>query len=230
MIDLVLAFYLVFILPVRHLWRSVRPSTAPKRPLAQRYVATIRDVCLLLVAMLACCWWNGYSAVDLGLTLPASGVPLWCLGAAVIGMAILLASTYRSTSKMTDAKRVEMLDRMRDSGMPTTSEELRLCVLLAFALGGGWELLYRGFLLLALKPYIGVWGAVALSGLAYGAAHGYKNPKQFALSIVMALAFAVAYALSGSLWWLMVIHIVLPLNGALTSWQLHARRPALQLD
>jgi membrane protease YdiL (CAAX protease family) len=49
-------------------------------------------------------------------------------------------------------------------------------------LGAGWELLYRGFLLLVLTPSIGAWGAVAVSGLSYGAAHGYKNPKQFSLA------------------------------------------------
>ncbi|MYM24343.1 CPBP family intramembrane metalloprotease [Duganella sp. FT135W] len=227
MIALALAFYLVFILPGRHLWRSVRPDDAPKPALTQRYLLSIRDIGLTLLVLLAICWWNGYSAADMGLAAPTSGAPLWYLVAAVVAMTALLAGSAIQSARMTPEKVTEALDKGRDTGMPADADELRLFAILVLSLGAGWELLYRGFLLLVLTPYIGTWGAVAVSGLTYGAAHGYKNPRQFTLSVVSALLFAAGYALSGSLWWLMVIHIGMPLSGAVSMIQL--RRRELQL-
>lgn len=223
MIELALAFYLVFFLPIRHVWRSLRPNDAPKRELIPRYLESMRDIGLTLLVLLAICWWNGYSAADMGLSAPVSGAPLWCLVVAAVAMTVLLVGGAIQTARMPPAKARETLDQGADAGMPTSAAELRLFLPLAVMIGGGWELLYRGFLLLVLTPYIGGWGAVAVSGLAYGAAHGYKNPKQFSLSVASALLFAAGYLLSGSLWWLMVIHIVLPLSGAVSMAQLRQR-------
>jgi membrane protease YdiL (CAAX protease family) len=216
MIELALAFYLVFILPGRHIWRSIRPDDKPKRPVAERYLSSMRDIGLTLLVLLAICWWNGYSAADMGLSAPVAGAPLWCLIAAAVAMTALLAGSVIQVARMTPEKQTEMQEKGSAVGMPASAAELRLFLPLAVMLGAGWELLYRGFLLLVLTPYIGAWGAVAASGLSYGAAHGYKNPRQFSLSVVSALAFATAYLLTGSLWWLMVIHIILPLSGAVS--------------
>ena len=54
--------------------------------------------------------------------------------------------------------------------------------------------------------------AVALAAIAYGAGHGYKNAKQFAGSIAAAFAFTIGYALTGSLWWLIVLHAAAPVS------------------
>lgn len=220
MLTLALAFYLVLVLPTRHLYRSIHPRQGPQRTIRQRYLLSIREIGLLLLALLFICWWHGYGAADMGLALPAAGVPLWCLLAATTAMAALLIANYISTRKMAPDKRATLLQRARDGAMPTTPADLRLFGLVVLFIGAGWELLYRGFLVLALTPYIGVWPTVLLSGLSYGAAHGYKSPMQFALSILSALLFATGYVLSGSLWWLMVIHIVLPLTNAITTQQL----------
>lgn len=75
----------------------------------------------------------------------------------------------------------------------------------------GWEILYRGFILL-LTPNTGLPIAITISALAYGIAHGYRSPKQLIASIVSAFAFTIAYALTHSLWWLIVIHAGLPLS------------------
>ena len=77
---------------------------------------------------------------------------------------------------------------------------------------GGWEMLYRGFLLLVLTPVIGLPLAIAASALAYGIGHGYTNPKQLAGSIVSAFLFTIAFAWTQSLWWLVLLHVFIPLS------------------
>lgn len=52
--------------------------------------------------------------------------------------------------------------------------------------------------------------AVVLAAVSYGAGHGYKSFKQFAGSIGVSLAFTIGYALTGSLWWLIVLHAAAP--------------------
>ena len=58
---------------------------------------------------------------------------------------------------------------------------------------------------------------------AYGAAHGYKNPRQFAGSIAASFAFAIGYALTGSLWWLIVLHAAAPVTMLFTVKKIQAR-------
>jgi hypothetical protein len=88
---------------------------------------------------------------------------------------------------------------------------------------GMWGLAIAATLLVALyfverlmearmMPNTGVPLAVVLAALAYGAAHGYHNPRHFFGSIAMALGFATAYALTGSLWWLIVLHASVPVS------------------
>lgn len=74
-------------------------------------------------------------------------------------------------------------------------------------------MLYRGYLWWILAPLLGSVGAVLVMGLSYGLAHGYRGRGALAASVVSALLFAAAYALTHSLWWLIVIHTGLPLVG-----------------
>jgi membrane protease YdiL (CAAX protease family) len=234
LLDPALAFYLVFILPGMHLWRSLRPADGPKRPRSQRYLSTIRQIALLLLALALVCWLGGHSPSELGLGMPSTA-GLWALAAAT---GILLALHYYGSMrmhKMDPAKRAEAIEKIRhEEGMPRTRQELRLFILLALCIGAGWELLYRGFLLMALTPWIGVWGAVMVAAVAYGAAHGYRNAKQFIGSIGMSLLFTVGYVLTESLWWLMLLHAGLPLLTAIGHIKIRNAEavppPTIQLD
>ncbi|UUZ47953.1 CPBP family intramembrane metalloprotease [Massilia sp. B-10] len=77
-------------------------------------------------------------------------------------------------------------------------------------IGVGWELLYRGFLMLVLPGVLGTVGAILATSIAYGVSHGYKNRGQFVGSIISAFLFTMGYVLSHSLWWLIVLHLLAP--------------------
>jgi len=227
MAELALALYLVLIFPGWQLWRSLRPAAGPKRPRRQRYLSSIRDIVLLLLALAAVCWWNGYPPAALGLAAPA-GIGLWLLAATALALLTLYYFGAMRTHKMKPAKRAEAVEKIRhEEGMPRTPEEMRLFVLLVLCIGGGWEVLYRGFLMLVLTPLIGVWGAVLVAAVAYGVAHGYQNPKQLILSIGMALLFTTGYVLTGSLWWLMLLHAGLPLITAIGHRKIRSEEAAM---
>ncbi len=220
--DLLLAVYLLLVLPCQALWRSLRPSGRPRVPLLQRYRKNIVSIAIALAVLAVSMCWNGRSPADLGLELPLSGTGLWCL---VISALALLAAHFGSQlweRNMAPDKRAAQQAKLRtqlqaNDLMPRSVEELRAFAVLSLFVGCGWELLYRGFLLLVLPPLTGIAGALILSAVAYGAAHGYTSVKQFTAGVVSALVLTIAYALSHSLWWLMLIHCAFGWFAALAS-------------
>jgi membrane protease YdiL (CAAX protease family) len=234
MAEIALAFYLVFILPGMQLRRSLRPVEGPKRSRTQRYLSTIRQIALLLLALAAVCWWNGYTPAALGLSAPTAGPALWSLTGVAIALPVLHFVGKMFENKMDPAKRAAAQGKiLANQGFPRTPAELRLFILLMLFVAVGWELLYRGFLMLALTPLIGTWGAVAVAAVAYGAGHGYQGAKPFAGAIVSALLFTVGYVLTDSLWWLMLVHFAMPMAIPIGYYKLMrepAPPPEMQLD
>lgn len=205
MLDHILAFLLLVVIPARALWRS-RTRRLNQEPKTTRYLTTIGLVGGLL-AFLVLDWHVARRPVEaLGLGIPSATPALVGLAITVTlltALAILVRRKAGEGSAIAERARRELL--------PATPNEVRLFLLLTMAVGFGWEVLYRGFLLFYLPAHVGLAAAVVASAVAYGAAHGFKSPGQFVGSIVAALAFAVGYALTDNLWWLIVLHTGLPL-------------------
>lgn len=205
MLDHILALLLLVVIPARALWRSwtTRSTQGSK---TTRYLTTIGLVGGLLAFIVLDWHVAGRPLEALGLGIPAATpalVGLAITAALLAALAVLVRRKAGEGSAIAERARRELL--------PETPNEVRLFLLLTLAVGFGWEVLYRGFLLFYLPPHIGLAAAVVASAIAYGAAHGFKSPGQFAGSIVAALAFAVGYALTDNLWWLIVLHTGLPL-------------------
>ena len=160
----------------------------------------------VLMAALGAIWWqSGRSVAALGLDWPI-GTGGWIgLAIALLLVVVLAIAAVRmqSTPPLSASKPT----------LPRGAAERRWYILFAFAAGIGWEVLYRGYLWWALTPVLGAIGAIAVMGTAYGVAHGYRGLRPFAGALISALLFATGYALTQSLWWLIVIHIALPLFG-----------------
>lgn len=227
--DLTLALYLLLILPGRQLWRSLHKTDRPPLSRLQRYQKSSTGLAGLLLALAFCAWWHGHGPAALGLEWPLSAAGGWCLAGAALLLLVMDGGGRLWEKKMTPQQHADLQAKMLDNDMlPRSPAELRSFLLMALLIGAGWELLYRGFLMLVLAPYMGAAAAVILSALAYGAAHGYQNPKQITLSIVSALLFACGYALTHSLWWLMLIHAALPLLAVASSYKVLRRADAAQ--
>lgn len=223
--DLLLAAYLLGFMPARSLWQSLNNSPASER--TSRYSTTIAEIAMLLKGLVLVSFLAGRSAESLGLDWPLSGAGLWGLAGAVVVLAGLWLASNMSGRSLTAEQRAEREAKVLEhDAMPTTGHELRMFLLTSLFVGAGWELLYRGFLLSVLIPYIDVIPAIAASAVAYGLAHGYKNPRQLIGSIVAALLFTVAYYLTQSLWWLMMIHAGFGIIIALAAYKVARNIPA----
>lgn len=219
MLDLILAAYLFFVLPGMQLWRSLRKKkkNPAERDAAARkahFYKTLRFILVPVLAMVALLAWTGRGPGTIGLDMPISTTGQWGLVIVALLFVVGWIGTLIWERSLDEEKSAKYYADLRAlEHVPKSPAEFWAFALLTICMGIGWELLYRGFLMLVLIPLTGTVGAVILSAVAYGAGHGYTNPKQFIGSIVSAFLFTIGYVLTNSLWWLMLLHVLLPLLG-----------------
>lgn len=215
MLNLLLALYLLILFPVLNLWRSLRPKKQkPVRPRWQRYWSLSWHALALLAVLALGSKQAGYGMPELGFDLPLSTAGAWGLGFAVLLVGgLFVAGTFLDARKSPEVRAAQER-KLLESPLPwprTPAEAIAFGASMTL-MTAAWEILYRGFLLRLLAPMVGLPVAIAASALAYGAGHGYKNPKQLIGSVISAFVFTIAYALTHSLWWLILIHAGLPLS------------------
>jgi hypothetical protein len=220
-LEFAFALYLVVILPGQKLWQSLQPAPKTKRPKLTAYHLSILRIVTLLAILAASMWWSGRPAAALGLGLPLSPAGAWGFAGLTLVLAILVAGSWLWERSLQGEKLAQFQAKMEKASdsMPQTRQDLNAFLLLSLFLGCGWELLYRGFLMMVLTPVIGTASAVALAAFAYGAAHGYQSRGQFIGSIGSAFLFTAGYVLTGSLWWLMLVHTTLPAYTAVSYYR-----------
>ena len=214
MLDFLLASLLLFGMPVYALLRGYATRHAPldRRKSYRRSIAIVAIFLTILCVDWVC---NSRGFRQLGLAAPTTYSAIIGLVAMCVVIALFLALITKSTVQKT-AKG----DDEANTILPESRDELRLFVVFTLVVGFGWEVLYRGFLLFWLSPIIGLVAAVVASSISYGLSHSCKTMKRTMGSLASALLFTTGYAVTGSLWWLIILHIALPLLTALPAWRI----------
>jgi membrane protease YdiL (CAAX protease family) len=222
-IDLVLITILVVAFPAFQILQSRKP---PQILSLERRAARNLLVFGVPVVLLAFDWFaTGRAPSMLGLDFPVSlrGEIGLCIAAAAI--LTLIGSSLLRPPGADPAKDARAFARLSESGMLIIAPgQWRVFVPFAFLIGCGTELLFRGFLYCALSPVLGVAGAVIVAALAYGLGHRLRSWGQAGGAVLSAFAFAIAYALTLSLWWLMILHTAVGLFGGWTGYRLARQR------
>ena len=212
MLDTILTVVLIVVVPGYVFLRDHLAKGKPPLALKVRYGLGLA-MTLALMTLCALTWGlGGRSLATLGLDVPPS-IRGWiglAIAACLLGAFAFLALSGKVRPPSGESDAASAL-------MPKTPSERRLAIVFFIGLGVSWEVLYRGYLLWALTPHIGLIGAIVVAALAYGLAHGFKGWRQLGASLVVALVFTIAYAVAGSLWWLMIIHAGLPLVALLAA-------------
>ncbi len=215
-LDVGLSLCLMLVVPAYNLWRSLTRDRRPPETRERRYLRGMA-IAAVLTALLVIVWSDGERPLaQLGLGWPIAVPGLIGLG---IAAALLLGLAAMSwlTRPCAEAPPPSPM-------LPETPAEWRLFVISMPIIAVAWELLYRGYLVWMIEPRLGIVAAVVLPALAYGVAHGYQGRTQFIGSIVSALLFTLGFVLTRSLWWLMLIHVALPLFGAVAQKRVSAPR------
>jgi membrane protease YdiL (CAAX protease family) len=158
---------------------------------------------------------NGRSASDLGLIVP-TGWRLWL----ALGLVVFLATNYIHTARKvarSEKARASVREQVRQLAVILPHSRSELLCFLAVAVTAGFceEFLYRGYFLRALTPWLGWWGAAALSVPFFGAAHAYQGWNGILRTGLVGVAFVLTVAVFDSLIPAIVLHIVVDAGAGL---------------
>jgi hypothetical protein len=106
---------------------------------------------------------------------------------------------------------------------PHSTPELRRWVALSLSAGLCEEFVFRGYLIWAFQPLLGVWGAAALSVAAFAAVHSYQGAKGALAVGGLGAAFTVVTLAFGSLLPAIALHAIVDIGEGLVAWAVFRR-------
>lgn len=102
--------------------------------------------------------------------------------------------------------------------VPQTRSELYWFSGVSLTAGFCEEFLYRGYFVWALTPWLGWWGAAALSLAFFAVAHVYQGWSGVLRTAMVGGLYTLAVAILGSLWPAIALHALLDLGSGLMAW------------
>jgi membrane protease YdiL (CAAX protease family) len=169
----------------------------------------------------------------LGLAMPAG----WRLAAGalvVLLAAVVFALQVRAIGRIGEAQRLALRERFRSVALilPHTAREHRWFRALALTAGVCEELLYRGFLVWAMRPWLGIAGATAASLALFTLGHSYQGAKGAVRSGLAGVVMAGLVLLTGSLIPSMLVHVIIDLGGGASGYRVlrEPERGASEID
>jgi len=137
--------------------------------------------------------------------LPWSALVCWAAGLVVGGL--LLVILFHGAAIRIGYSESPLLRQL----LPRSAREKRLFAALSVAAGLGEETAYRGYLITALAPLIGVGGAAVLSSVVFGVLHVYQGWLGIPRTALMGGLLAWGFLASGSLWPAIIAHTAIDL-------------------
>jgi membrane protease YdiL (CAAX protease family) len=222
--DLLILFIAAVAMPVASAMSGRYLDAARARSLVGRYWYIIARAVLGSALILVGWRWMGRSYGTLGLDMPVGVAGQ--IGFAVDSAILVYFAFMLLIRKLPPQRIATMRGRLESNRiMPETPGEFSLFPLVALAGSTFEELLYRGYLMWLLAPFAGLWGAVGLSSLFFGLGHAYQGRLGIARTALIGLGFGIGFALTHSLWWLIVAHVMVNVFGGLFARRLMRLSP-----
>jgi membrane protease YdiL (CAAX protease family) len=108
---------------------------------------------------------------------------------------------------------------------PHTRSELGWFVAVSLTAGFCEEFIFRGYLIWVFQPAFGLWGAAALSLVAFGLAHAYQGAKGILSTGLVGALFTAVVLISGSLLPAIALHALVDAGQGLIAWLVLRRAP-----
>jgi uncharacterized protein len=172
-----------------------------------------------LVAVGAALWVaNDRSWASFGFFVPG-GWRLWTSVAVFLLLAAYFASAVATLARSPDARagarqQVGTLTAV----LPHTRTELYWFGGVSLTAGFCEEFLFRGYFIWALAPWLGWWGAAALSALIFAIGHAYQGWNGVLRTGIVGGFFTLAVAVFNSLWPAIALHALIDLANGTMAW------------
>jgi uncharacterized protein len=168
---------------------------------------------------------SGRPLTELGFTVP-EGWRLWASIALVLLLVAYLSFAFGVLTRSSEQRAV-----LREQTgpltvvMPHTRTELQWFAGVSFTAGFCEEFLYRGYFIWAFAPWLGWWGAAALSVPFFALAHFYQGWSGVLRTALAGVVLTLIVAVSGSLWPAIVLHALVDLGSGAMAWVALRERP-----
>jgi CAAX protease family protein len=154
-----------------------------------------------------------------GFSIP-EGWQLWTS----IGLILLLVA-YLVPSAASVARNAEVRASVRQQAegltaavLPHTRTDMYWFAGVSLTAGFCEEFLFRGYFIWVLSPWLGWWGAAALSLLIFASGHAYQGRSGVIRTGVAGLIFTLVVGILDSLWPAIVLHFLLDLGMGIIAW------------
>ena len=172
-------------------------------------------------------------------TLVTAGVALWLFEArawgslrliiphgwrfwGAIGLGLMLVISYARTAvriaRSKRPRRIKMGNPHVERLSPHTRSELSWWVAVSLSAGFCEEFIFRGYLIWAFQPVLGLWGAAGFSVVVFAAAHAYQGAKGILATGVVGSLLTLVVLISGSLWPAIALHALTDIGAGLVAW------------
>ena len=193
------------------LLRNVSRGHAGARTRVYRMIMAVEWLAAIFVAVR---WWvlaRPWTALWLA---PPRGWRLIASMLVVLAVAALLVLQTRSVARLSAEKRTAVGTRLGRlvALVPHTTSEYRWFVALSVTAGVCEELLYRGFLVWLLQPWIGLGWAAMVSVIVFGAGHAYQGKDVVRPTVVGMMLQGIAL-LTRSILPCILVHALLDVMG-----------------
>ncbi|MBL8516696.1 MAG: CPBP family intramembrane metalloprotease [Betaproteobacteria bacterium] len=174
----------------------------------------------MLVGFGAAIWMAaGRSWTSLGFVVP-DGWRLWAAIALCLLVAGYFAYAVAVVARSADARASV---RQQFSGelaavLPASRTDMYWFSLVSLTAGFCEEFLWRGYLIWVLAPWLGWWGAAALSLLMFALCHAYQGWRGILRTGIVGAIFTLLVAAFDSLWPAIVLHALVDLANGLMAW------------
>src|SRR5579859_2955059 len=174
--------------------------------------------------------WVWSSTIIMLWTMAAAGIALWLFEAraweslgfvvprgwrmwAAIGLALAIVYAHaRPVAKLMRRdrpKRVKLGWPGAEMFAPHTDAELAWWMGVSLTAGFCEELVFRGYLIWVFQPMLGLWGAAALSVVAFALGHAYQGAKGIVSTGIVGAIFTLIFLVLGSLLPAIALHALM---------------------
>ena len=155
---------------------------------------------------------------SLGLGLPNN----WRLGVALVLIALLAFSYYRTAAKVARSPKAQASVRGKlgdlEPILPHLQGDLPWFVALSLTAGFCEEFLFRGYFVTVLAPWLSWWGAAVVSVPIFGLLHAYQGKAGIVRTAMIGLAFTLIVAAFASLWPAIILHAIIDIGSGSVCW------------
>ena len=179
-------------------------------------------------------WWLGRDFSHLGFPWPIPKISDELLGLYVLF--VFLYTTDVVSELRNDAKRKKTLEHWKKHTpfLPANAYEFQHFMIVCISAGVCEEVIFRGYFMTYFLSVLGTSTpaqilVVLIPAIIFAFAHLYQGWKVVFKIVFMAILFGLIFLLSGSIWWLIILHFLIDFIGGALGWWLfgNARRDAL---